>query len=81
MDEEKFAAMARKLTPDVLKALSHRAENPKASPRDRAKARKVLEQRRLQLRQLADNPKLRADVRRDVESALRAFARNADRRK
>jgi len=73
MDEQEIAAMARKLTPDALKALARIAKDPKASPRNRARARKQLEQRRLQLQQLADNPNLRADVRGDVENALRAI--------
>jgi len=47
-------------------------DEPKASPRNRARARKQLEQRRAQLQQLSDNPNLRADVRGDVDSALRA---------
>ena len=73
MSEEEIAAMARKVVPDAHKVLAEIAKDPKVSPRNRARARKQLEQRRAQLQRLADNPHLRADVRGDVESALRAI--------
>jgi hypothetical protein len=76
MNEQAIIAMARKLAPDVLKTLARIVKDSKASPLNRSRARKQLELRRAQLRQLADEPNLRADVRGDVECALRAIPEN-----
>ena len=70
-----LAALARQFAPQALAVLSEIANDPKANARLRASARRDLEKRHLQIAQLAANRNLPADVRSDVEKALRELTR------
>jgi hypothetical protein len=67
MQKTELSALARQFAPETLTVLSRIAKGLKANPRDRARARRELEKRNWQLRQLAANRDLPADIRSDVE--------------
>jgi hypothetical protein len=73
MDENELAALAREHAARALKALAEVADSPTALPSVREFARRELEARLVQLRDLAANSNLPSDVRRDVEDTLRNF--------
>jgi hypothetical protein len=75
MQKTELSALARQLAFQALAVLSDIAKDAKANPRDRIRARRELERRHLQFAQLAANRDLPADVRNDVENALRELTR------
>ena len=75
MQKTELSALARRFAPQALAVLSNIANNPRANPRDRIRARRELKRRHLQFAQLAANRDPPADVRNDVENALRELAR------
>jgi hypothetical protein len=75
MQRNELSALARQFAPQALAVLSYIANDPKANRRDRASARRELQRRHSQFVRLAADQDLPADVRNDVENALRVLTR------
>jgi hypothetical protein len=73
VDDEEEAAEARKHAAEALRDLAEIADSPTAKPKDRERARRLLEERLVHLRGLAENPDTPDRVKRDIENTLREF--------
>jgi hypothetical protein len=73
VDDEEEAAEARKYAAKMLRVIAEIADNPTVEPKLREDARRSLEARLIQLKDLAENPDTPDHVKRDIENTLREF--------
>jgi hypothetical protein len=73
MDERELAAMARQHAATALKVLAEIADSTTAKKKDKEKARRELEVRLMQLRNIVADERADPDLRRDAKETLRKF--------